>query len=83
VSNLNGGRLPVFARVDLRVTWRPGGATSRWEIYGEVINLLNRENAGAIEPRLEFDSTSDYPRIVEVRDQSVPRFPTVGIRWRL
>jgi hypothetical protein len=83
ISNLNGGRLPVFARVDLRATWRPGGAAGRWEIYAEVINLLNRKNAGALEPRLEYDPTSDRPRIVEARDQSIPRFPTVGIRWRL
>jgi hypothetical protein len=83
ISNLNGGRLPMFARVDLRATWRPRGAAGRWEIYMEVINLLNRRNAGALDPRLEFDPTSDRPRIVEARDQSIPRFPTVGIRWRL
>jgi hypothetical protein len=83
VENLNGGRLPVFARVDVRATWRPRGADGRWEFYAEVINVLNRNNAGSLEPRLEFDPASDRPRIVEVRDQSIPRFPTVGIRWRL
>jgi hypothetical protein len=83
VDNLNGGRLPVFARVDVRVTWRPRGVDGRWEFYAEVINLLNRNNAGSLEPRLEFDPTSDRPRIVEVRDQAIPRFPTLGIRWRL
>jgi hypothetical protein len=83
VSNLNGGRLPVFARVDVRATWRPRGVDGRWEFYAEVINVLNRKNAGAVEPRLEFDPTSDRPRIVEARDQSIPRFPTLGIRWRL
>ena len=55
VSNLNTARLPVFARVDLRATWRPRGAAGRWELYAEVINLLNRENAGAFEPQLEYD----------------------------
>jgi len=82
VDNLNQARLPVFARVDLRATWRPRGAAGRWEFYAEVINLLNRKNAGAFEPRLEFDATSDRPRIVEERDQSIPRLPTVGIRFR-
>ena len=82
ISNLNGGRLPVFARVDLRATWRPRGAAGRWEFYAEVINLLNRKNAGSLDPQLEYDPTADRPRIVEVRDQSIPRFPTVGIRWR-
>jgi hypothetical protein len=82
IGNLNGGRLPLFARVDLRATWRPRGAAGRWEFYAEVINLLNRRNAGSLDPRLEYDPTSDRPRIVEVRDQSIPRFPTIGIRWR-
>ncbi|HEX8031984.1 MAG TPA: TonB-dependent receptor, partial [Vicinamibacterales bacterium] len=82
VANLNGARLPVFARVDLRATWRPRGAAGRWEFYAEIINLLDRENAGQIEPRLEYDPTSDQPRIVEERDQSIPRLPTVGFRVR-
>ena len=82
VANLNQARLPPFARVDMRATWRPGGASGRWEIYVEVINLLNRKNAGAIEPRLEFDPASDRPRIVEKRDQSIPRLPTLGLRVR-
>ncbi len=82
VANLNGARLPVFARVDLRATWRPRGASGRWEFYAEIINLLDRENAGQIEPRLEYDPTADQPRIVEERDQSIPRLPTVGLRVR-
>jgi hypothetical protein len=82
VANLNQARLPVFARVDMRATWRPRGAAGRWEFYAEVINLLNRKNAGAFEPRLVYDSTADRPRIVEERDQSIPRLPTVGVRFR-
>ena len=82
VANLNQARLPPFARVDVRVTWRPRGAAGRWEIYAEVINMLNRKNAGAFEPRLEYDPDSDQPRIVEKRDQSIPRLPTLGLRFR-
>ena len=82
VANLNQARLPPFARVDVRVTWRPRGAAGRWEIYAEVINMLNRRNAGAFEPRLEYDPDSDQPRIVEKRDQSIPRLPTLGLRFR-
>ena len=59
VGNLNPARLPMFARVDLRVTWRPRGAQGRWELYAEVINLLNRQNAGALEAELEYDPASD------------------------
>ena len=42
----------------------------------------NRQNAGAFEPQLEYDPTSDRPRIVEERDQAIPRLPTVGVRFR-
>ena len=80
VSNLDTARLPVFARVDLRVTWRPRGVSGRWEFYAEVINLLDRQNAGAFDAQLEYDATSDLPRIVEKRDQAIPRLPTIGIR---
>jgi len=82
VANINQARLPVFARVDLRATWRPRGAAGRWELYAEIINLLNRKNAGALDPRLEYDPTADRPRIIEQRDQSIPRLPTVGIRFK-
>ena len=82
IDNLNTGRLPLFARVDLRATWRPRGAAGRWELYAEVINLLNRDNAGALEAELEFDPTSERPKIIEQRDQGIPRLPTVGLRFR-
>lgn len=82
IDNLNRARLPVFARVDLRATWRPRGAAGRWEFYAEVINLLNRKNAGSFEARLEYDPAADRPRIVEQRDQSIPRLPTLGVRFR-
>ena len=62
IDNLNAGRLPLFARVDLRATWRPRGAQGRWELYAEVINLLNRQNAGALEAELVYDPESDRPK---------------------
>ncbi len=81
-TNINQARLPLFARVDVRLTWRPRGAAGRWELYAEVINLLNRQNAGAYDPRLEYDPGSDRPLIVEERDRAIPRLPTIGIRFR-
>lgn len=82
VANLNNARLPTFARTDARLTWRPRGAAGRWEVYAEVINVLDRQNAGALDPRLEYDPASDRPRIVEERDQAIPRLPTIGVRFR-
>jgi hypothetical protein len=81
-GNLNSARLPLFARVDLRITWRPRGVQGGWELFGEVINLLNRQNAGALEAELEYDPASDRPQIVEQRDQGIPRIPTIGFRFR-
>ena len=82
IGNLNGARLPVFARVDGRLTWRPRGAAGRWELYAEVINVLDRQNAGAFDPELAYDPDGDRPTIVEKRDQAIPRLPTLGVRFR-
>jgi len=82
VGNLNGARLPDFARADVRASWRPKGPAGRWEFYLEVINLFDRQNAGVLDPRLAFNPSADRPAIVEQPDQSVPRLPTLGVRWR-
>ncbi len=80
VSNLQRGRLPLFARVDLRLSWR--SLSRRWELYGEVLNATNRKNAGILAPRLVHDPASDRPRLTEVREQSLPLLPTIGVRVR-
>jgi len=82
VANLNQARLPDFARTDVRLGWKPRGPKGRWEFYAEVLNVLNRKNAGVVSPELRYNPGSDRPRIVEQPDQSIPRLPTVGLRWR-
>jgi Carboxypeptidase regulatory-like domain/TonB dependent receptor-like, beta-barrel/TonB-dependent Receptor Plug Domain len=82
VNNLNSGRLPIFARVDLRLTLRPRWQNSRWQFYVEVINLLNRNNAGSMSPELVYDPTSDRPRVTTTSDGSLPRMPSLGVRFR-
>jgi len=82
VADLRNARLPVFARVDLRVTWRPRGTAGRWEVYAEALNMLNRKNASALDPRLEYDPASDRPRVVEEPIGSIPLLPTLGVRFR-
>lgn len=81
-ANLNNARLPDFARTDLRMTWKPRGATGRWEFYVEVLNALGRDNVGSITPSLAYNPGSDRPRIVEGSDSGIPRLPTLGIRWK-
>jgi hypothetical protein len=80
VANLQRGRLPAFLRVDARLTWR--SSSRRWELYGEVLNVTNRQNAGALTPRLDYDPTSDRPVLTESREQSLPLLPTIGLRVR-
>lgn len=80
VENLNSARLPSYARVDVRATYqRPGG---RWSLYVEVINLLGRDNAITLEPRLQHDPGAELPRLSEVPSQGFPRVPTFGLRFR-
>jgi len=81
-DNLNEARLPFYARVDLRGTWRPGGESGDFEVYFEVINALNRDNAVRIESHLEHDPTSDMPAIRAVPAEGFPLLPSFGIRFR-
>jgi hypothetical protein len=82
VSNINTGRLPVFARVDLRLTFRPRWSSDRWQIYLEVINALNRDNAGSLETELVYDPLSDRPALSTVRQGRLPLLPSFGLRYR-
>ena len=81
-ANLSSARLPVFARVDLRVNFSPRGSRGRWLFYLDIINALNRANTGAYQAELEYDPESDRPRIVETSSQSLPFVPSLGVRFR-
>ena len=81
VSNLNRARLPLYARLDVRVTYMRS-PSSRWQFYLEAINALNRDNAGSLTPELEYDPTSDRPRVALTRDGALPLLPTFGFRIR-
>ena len=82
IGLLNTERLPIFARVDMRATFRPAGAAGRWELYLDIINVLNRKNVGNIQNHLEADATSDRPRLVETASRSIPMLPSFGMRLR-
>jgi hypothetical protein len=81
-SNLNSGRLPLFARVDLRATFRPRWSDSRWQFYVDVINLLNHNNANSLDTELVYDPAGDRPKINVVRSGRLPLLPSLGIRYR-
>ncbi|HEX7486615.1 MAG TPA: TonB-dependent receptor [Vicinamibacterales bacterium] len=80
VGDLNSGRLPVFARVDMRVTFRPARWHNAVQFYLEVINALNRKNTGTYQTKLEYDPTSDRPTITQSSAGSLPLIPSFGCR---
>lgn len=82
VNNMNAGRLPPFVRVDVRVTFRPRWAAGRWQFYIDVINVLNRRNAGSLEPVLEYDAGAEKPRVASRSEGGLPLLPSLGIRYR-
>lgn len=82
LDNLNAGRLPPFARLDARITFRPRWSNNRWQFYVDIINVLNRANAGSLEPVLEYDPAADRPRLTTTREGGVPRLPSLGLRYR-
>jgi outer membrane receptor protein involved in Fe transport len=84
VANLNADRLPAFLRLDLRLSWKPGGDAGRWLVYLDVINATNRENVGQLDPRLSYDpaSLADQPRLALEPTAAIPFLPSVGVRFR-
>ena len=82
VDALQRGRLPYYARVDLRIANQPGGPSGRWSWYIEVINLLNRDNPVEFETNLAHDPDGDVPRIVERPTAGFPIIPSFGVRVR-
>jgi hypothetical protein len=82
VSNLNSARLPVFARVDARVTFRPRWMDRRWHFYLDVINVLNADNASGFDAQLTYDPGADRPRVTYERQNSLPLLPSLGLRLR-
>jgi hypothetical protein len=82
VENLNTATLPLFARVDVRATFKPSWWSSRWQFYVEVINVLNRDNAGSFNPVLSYAPGSDRPAVTYQPEGSFPLLPSLGIRCR-
>ena len=81
-ANLHRGRLPHYARVDLRISQRPGGESGRWSWYVEVINLLNRDNPVEMETQLVHAPDALVPSLVESPTAGFPILPSFGVRVR-
>jgi outer membrane cobalamin receptor len=79
LTNMNAARMPYYARLDTRVTYAPGWGRGRVKLYLDAINVLNRKNAGMIETTLEYDPSSDRPRLVSKPQASLPFLPSFGV----
>jgi outer membrane receptor for ferrienterochelin and colicin len=82
VSNLLNGRYPWFARLDLRMNWKPHGLKSRWLFYLEFINVTNRQNVGRYDAKLRPSAAGSQPTIAEEPTGALPFLPTFGMRFR-
>jgi hypothetical protein len=82
VAELNSARMPMFARLDLRLGYRPGGASGRWQIYVEGLNVLKHNNAWFMDADIVGDG-SGAPRLQEDPVGGLPRIVTFGVRVRL
>ena len=82
LENLHRARLPLYARLDLRLTYRHGGPGGRWSAYAEVINALNRDNGVDIDQRVTANPGAELPTVEEIPAFGFPFVPTVGFRVR-
>jgi hypothetical protein len=64
----------------MRVTFRPARWNNRVQFYVEVINVFNRKNTGSYQTSLEYDPTSDKPKITQESAGSLPLLPSFGCR---
>ena len=82
VAELNTARMPMFARVDVRLGYRPRRVDGRWQFYIEGLNLLNRKNAWF----MDAERVRTGPGQSELKDVPIgglPRVVTFGVRVRL
>lgn len=82
IEALNSARLPRFARVDARLTYRPAWGGERWALFADIVNVLNARNITQIDSFLAIDPAANRPRILETaQDRGLPFFPSVGLRF--
>jgi hypothetical protein len=77
----NSERLPTYARIDLALRRTYQVDWGQWELYLQVLNLLNRRNLLRI-PGYSLDSLYNSDRS-ELGERSLPILPSIGIEFTL
>ena len=79
-DSLYGARLPLYHRVDMRVTRRRRTAIGELRVFAEVINLLNHENVLGYDVFRERDASG---KLVVVRNTETwfSILPSLGVSW--
>lgn len=70
-GEVNAARYPYYSRLDLRLTYRFDWANSRWEVYVEGLNVLNRKNVYAY--------TYDREYLIRSTINQLPFLPNFGL----
>ena len=70
---------PAYARVDLRANRTFNWSRSRLTLFGEVINVLNRDNVRFVPPSINVTAR----RVSDIFERMLPILPSLGalIEW--
>jgi hypothetical protein len=79
-DSLYGGRLPLYQRVDVRVTRRRQTARGEWRFFFEVINLLNHENVLGYDV-FRFRDASGVYQLQRDPETWFSILPSLGVSW--
>ncbi len=79
-DSLYGARLPMYQRLDLRLTRRRRTANGEWRCFVEVINATNHENVLGYDVFRVRNSTGAF-QLERVTETWFSILPSLGINW--
>jgi TonB dependent receptor/Carboxypeptidase regulatory-like domain/TonB-dependent Receptor Plug Domain len=79
-DTLYGARLPLYQRVDVRVTRRRRTASGELRLFAEVINLANHENVLGYDVFRERDASGRL-HVVSNAETWFSIVPSIGVSW--
>lgn len=77
---MNSGRLPLYHRLDLRVSNERALGSGRLSVYLDVFNVYDRENPRGLGYTVD-DWNAAHPEVRRNPMSQLPLLPTLGARW--